>query len=134
MGNLTFWRVIFVALFAFVTWATLTPNPEDTEGGFKIAEWLATLLFSNAQFADKIAHFLAYSALGFVGFHAKILPANWQYLSLLLLPAYGALLEALQGVGAVREPSVLDAFANASGAFAGICFAAITSALRKSLS
>lgn len=130
----TIWRIFFCILFAFVTWATLTPNPENTDTGLKFAAWLADLFFSNKALADKIAHFLAYGALGFTAFPARGRALKSNFVVPVALPVYGMMLELVQGIGGVREPSIWDAVANASGAFFGYYGAYIAFNLLRRLS
>ncbi|WP_411816387.1 VanZ family protein [Hyphococcus sp. DH-69] len=115
-------RVLFVCLFIVVTFLTLTPNPDDTEAGFAFTRLLASALFGNAAFADKIAHFLAYGALGTSAYWAQIELFARRWMILILLPLYGVLLEGLQGLGGVRSPEIADAVANGLGAFCGFLF------------
>ncbi|WP_375206987.1 VanZ family protein [Hyphococcus sp.] len=118
-------RVLFGLLFALVTYLTLTPNPDDVEPGFAVTRWISSLLFGDPKLADKVAHFLAYAALGAM--------AVWAHLSLfgrrlgaaLALAVYGVFLEWLQGVGGVRSPELADAVANGLGALSGAAGAVI---------
>lgn len=120
MTRLTAWRGVFAALFLFVTFMTLTPNPDDTEGEMSIARFISELLFGSAAFGDKVAHVLAYAALGAAAMFASIRIYGRRLLTLAALIAYGVLLEGLQGLGGVRSADALDALANASGALAGV--------------
>ncbi|NWG91852.1 MAG: hypothetical protein HXY21_05015, partial [Parvularculaceae bacterium] len=115
----SFWRGVFALLIVFVTWQTLTPDPEETESGMALARYLAELLFDNADYADKIGHFLAYSALGGAAGLGELRLRGRRRFSVLGLTLYGMALEYLQGLGGVRDAELLDAFANASGALAG---------------
>lgn len=112
-------RAVFVALLLFVTYMTLTPNPEETEGELSIARWISELLFGSGAFGDKVAHLLAYAALALSAMAADISVYGRKRFTLLALAAYGVLLEGLQGLGGVRSAEALDALANASGALAG---------------
>ena len=113
-----FWRGAFALLIAFVTWQTLTPDPDNTEPSIAIARFIAELLFHDARLGDKVAHFLAYSALGGSAAFAHLELANRRWLTIAALAAYGGLLEFLQGFGGVRLPELADALANSSGALA----------------
>lgn len=115
----SFWRGVFALLIVFVTWQTLTPDPEETESGMALARYLAELLFDNADYADKVGHFLAYSALGGAAGLGGLRLRGRRRFSVLGLTLYGMALEYLQGLGGVRDAELLDAFANASGALAG---------------
>lgn len=113
-------RTIFAALLLLVTFLTLTPNPENTEAGFAFTRWIAALLFGDAGFADKVAHFLAYAALGAAAAWAQLALFTKRRVTALALALYGILLEIIQGLGGVRSPEVADAVANALGAISGL--------------
>lgn len=112
-------RGLFWALFAFVTYLTLTPNPDEAEKGFFAARFIADLFFHNPALADKIAHFGAYGLLGFIAVLAQIKFFGRKRWTPIALAAYGAFLEGLQGLGGVRSPELADAAANSAGALAG---------------
>lgn len=114
------WRALFAVLFVVVTYLTLTPDPGDTSGQMSIARWISGFLFGTVALGDKVAHVLAYAALGAAAMSARIFLFGRMTVTLLSLAAYGVLLEALQGLGGVRSADALDALANASGAVAGI--------------
>ncbi|OFX01483.1 MAG: hypothetical protein A3E78_06780 [Alphaproteobacteria bacterium RIFCSPHIGHO2_12_FULL_63_12] len=118
MNFKSFWRGVFALLLLFVTWQTLTPDPDTSKPSIAIARFIATLLFHDPQLADKVAHFLAYAALGGAAAFAHLEAANRRWLTIAMLAAYGALLEVAQGLGGVRMPEVADALANSSGALA----------------
>jgi VanZ family protein len=113
-----FWRGVFALLLAFVTWQTLTADPDDTKPSLAIARYIAELLFHNEKFGDKVAHFLAYAALAGAGAFSHFAYRGRRSPAILALAAYGVLLEFLQGLGGVRSPEFADAVANASGALA----------------
>lgn len=119
MNFLKFWRGVFVLLLVIVTWQTLTPDPEETESGLAIARFLAELLFHDEKFGDKVAHFLAYASLGGSAAFAGLRVAGRQSLMVVLLAAYGGVLELIQGLGGVRVAEFADAISNSSGAIAG---------------
>lgn len=112
-------RVFFAVLFVFVTYMTLTPNPDDTKTEIDIARWIAMMLFGDGSFADKVAHFVAYGSLGGAAALAQIRIAGRASLAIVALALYGALLEGMQGLGGVRTPDLFDGFANAAGAGVG---------------
>jgi len=112
-------RVFFAVLFVFVTYMTLTPNPDDTKTEIDIARWIAMMLFGDGSFADKVAHFVAYGSLGAAAALAQIRIAGRASLAIVALALYGALLEGMQGLGGVRTPDLFDGFANAAGAGVG---------------
>ena len=124
-------RGLFVALVLIVTWLTLTPSPENAESGFALARWAATLLFGDAGLTDKVAHFMAYGALGACAFWARLTLAGRLWAAPLALAVYGAALEGAQGLGGVRSPELADAIANALGALAGFAGAAALSLLAR---
>lgn len=112
-------RIVFAALATLVTWLTLTSNPDNTESGFVLARAIAAMVFSDPALADKVAHFLAYAALGAFAFWGRLHMKAFIWLTPLALAAYGGGLELLQGLGGIREAEFADAFANALGACAG---------------
>lgn len=115
-----FWaRAAFTLLLVVVTFLTVTPNPEDIESGMKLTRWLAALLLGDASYDDKVAHFLAYGALGFAAFWARLAQPGRRRWAVLALAVYGALLEGMQALVAARSPEFGDAVANAAGAIAG---------------
>jgi hypothetical protein len=117
------WRLAFVALALFVTWQTLTPDPDDTEGGMAIALIIAELIFQAPEMADKVAHFLAYAALGGAAALSQFQMLGLRSPVIAAIAVYGMALEGLQGLGGVRAPELADATANALGviaSFAGV--------------
>jgi len=112
------WRGVFALLLAFVTWQTLTADPDNTKPSLAIARFIAELLFHNEKFGDKVAHFLAYAALAGAGAFSHFTFRGRRTPVILALAVYGVLLEILQGLGGVRSPELADAIANASGALA----------------
>ncbi len=127
-SRLLWMRLLFAALLVFITYLTLTPNPDDTSG-FAAARYVAKLLFGDAQFADKIGHFAAYGALGAAAFWAETFIFGRKRWTPLLLAAYGAILEGVQGLGGVRTPEFADGLANALGALSGFIGAYILAQL-----
>lgn len=116
-----FARVLFFVLLALVTWLTLAPDPGGPSGGMALTRWLAALLFGSARDADKIAHFLAYGTLGFVFALSGMRIMGARLAGVVMLVAYGGLLELAQGwFTLARTPDLLDAAANATGA--GLAF------------
>ena len=109
-------RILFAILFGLVTYLTVTTNPETTEGGMALTRWLAEMVLGQAALADKVAHFLAYGALGAAAMFANLRLARRRIVTVLALAAYGALLEGVQALGGVRSPEAADAIANAFGA------------------
>lgn len=112
-------RVFFGLLFLFVTYLTLTPNPDTTDQGMALTRWIADLLFGYQDMGDKVAHFLAYGALGFWAAGSQVRLFGKHLYSVAALVCYGALLELVQGLGGVRTPELADAISNALGAFCG---------------
>lgn len=123
-----YWRVLFAALCVFVTWLTVTPNPDDTEGGMAFARWISDFLFSDSRYADKVGHFAAYGLLGVLAAFSDFSLGGGKWRAPTILAAYGALLEGVQALGGVRAPEFADAIANAAGALSG--FGAIVIARR----
>jgi hypothetical protein len=112
-------RIIFAALFVLVTYLTVTPNPDDLGAGMALTRWIAELLFGDAGLNDKVAHFLAYAALGASAAIAQIRLAGRGAATIGALVFYGGLLEGVQGLVATRDAELLDALANGLGALAG---------------
>lgn len=117
-------RFAFAALLAMVTFLTLTPDPDLAKEGFDLMRWLAVRLFGDASVNDKIAHFLAYVALGATAFLARLRMLGPAPLVVAALAAYGGLLEVLQGLGVARQADFFDAVANTAGAATGFALAA----------
>jgi hypothetical protein len=115
-----FWRGVFALLAAFIAWQTLTPEPEEAKSGLAFARFLAEFLFHDAAYSDKVAHFLAYAALGATAGLGDLRLGGRRRLTVMALALFGVALEFLQGLGGVRVAELADALANAGGAFAGI--------------
>ncbi len=113
-------KIIFVLLFILVTYLSLTTRPETNESGAAVLRWLSALLFSVPDYADKIAHFLAYGALGFFAAGARFTAIDKIWILFIALSGYGVVMEYFQLVGGVRDPDFWDAMTNAGGAFFGI--------------
>ena len=134
MTSRLFWRIVFAALFVFITWASLTPDPEQAPGGMALTRWLSMSLFGDARYADKIAHFTAYGALGGAAVFARFAIAGGLAGLAGALALYGALMEGAQRLGGVRTLDIADAAANAAGALTGVLAAAfLTSAVLRRL-
>jgi hypothetical protein len=116
-------RAAFYLLLLFVTWQTITPDPDQSKNGLAFARWIASLLLGDVTMADKVAHFCAYAALGFLAALGGIRIFGRPIFSLAGLIAYGAALELLQGLGGVRIGDWVDASMNASGAMSGFALA-----------
>lgn len=127
----TLLRAGLFALLAFVTFETLTPDPDDTKTEMGVAQLIALFLFGGPALADKVAHFTAYFSLAIAAGVARLAPAGRDWLLAVALGAYGALLEVLQGLGGVRDAEWRDGFANALGAVTGVAiFAAASRVVR----
>lgn len=124
------WRAAFALFLIFVTWQTLTPDPEESKSGLALARYLAAMLFGDAGYADKIAHFLAYATLGGLAGMGDLRAFGKRRFSVLLLFLYGLLLEWLQGVGGVRDAEIVDALANATGAVTGFAVSMVVARFR----
>lgn len=119
-----FARAQLAVLFVLVTYLTVTPNPDDAELGMALTRWLAAMLLGDGAFGDKVAHFLAYAALGGAAALAGVRIAGRALYALAGLALYGAALEGVQGAMGVRQPELADALANALGAAVGYPVAA----------
>ena len=116
MPPVLFWaRGLFAVLFFIVTFLTLTPNPEDTQSGFALARWVAVIVLGDSGLTDKVAHFMAYGALGVTAYWAQIYLFRRRWVLPVALTLYGAALEGAQGLGGVRSPELADAVANSLG-------------------
>jgi len=97
-----FWSYVSIAVLVGITVLSLMPPKSGVE------------IPSN----DKINHFIAYSVLSFcclmARFYKRIITV------LLFCIAYGVLMELVQGMVPGREQSILDIFANISGAIIGL--------------
>ena len=87
-------KAIFVAYLTLLTIASLIPGSD----------------LPSVTYNDKIAHVAGYFVLGVLGSSVSRRPAMFW-----LLCAYGIAIEVLQGLSGQREPSALDALANALG-------------------
>ena len=120
MTSTNFWRVLFVIFFIIVTYASLTPDPDTLDQSGGIMKWLASLLLGSEDHGDKIAHFLAYGALGFCIFPGRLALFGRFALTFVALLGYGFLMEWMQSFSVERQTSMLDATANTAGLIAGL--------------
>lgn len=125
MTTTRWWRLAFVALMLFVTWQTLTPDPDDTEGGMALARWIAEAILGSADLGDKVAHFMAYAALGGSAAFGQFRMLGQRAPIIAGIAIYGVALEGLQGLGGVREPEIADAMANVFGVISSFTVVAI---------
>lgn len=130
MTTRNWWRLAFVAFACLVTWQTLTPDPEDTEGGMAIARWIAEVVFHSAEMGDKVAHFMAYGALGLSAAFGQFRMMGLRPPVIAAIAVYGMALEGLQGLGGVRAPELADAAANAFGVVAAFATAMVLERVR----
>lgn len=129
-----FWlRILFATLFVVITYLTLTPNPVESEPGFALTRFISSMFFGDSKNADKVGHFLAYAALGYVAFWARLALFSKKWTVVAALALYGVLLEILQGMGGVRSPEVADAIANALGAVCGFAGGMLLHRLKKAV-
>lgn len=112
-------RVLFIGLLVIVTYLTVAPNPETAEPGFLATRIIASFLFGDAAYADKVGHFVAYGALGAAARFSLRPGVQWWPVAL-GLAAYGMSLEGVQYFLDARSAEIWDALANALGAVAGI--------------
>lgn len=120
-----FWRINAVVIAVLVAILSLTPDPNDLGHAASWTEWLARLILGDPTSADKIAHFLAYGALGFfvtLGWLSTKRTLLWIVVGLI---GYGAALEVLQAVGGSRTGDIFDLLANTIGAASGVIGAII---------
>lgn len=120
MVSMLLWaRAAFGALFVFVTFQTLIAEPDPIGSGLALARWISQAVLRGAVSADKVAHFVAYCALGATAFWAKVKPFGKTWPMPLGLALYGGLLEIIQGLGGVRDAEFADTVADMLGAYAG---------------
>ena len=120
MTLLGFARIGFGLLFVFITYLTLTPNPEDMDSGMAITRWISERLFGDPVLGDKVAHFAAYGALGAAAVFAHVRFFGSLAYTAIALAVYGAALEGLQGMSGLRSPELADATANALGVLVAV--------------
>ena len=112
-------KLLALTLGAVIVVLSLIPNPPGGAGGGPIGAWLSQLVFGTEAYADKAAHFLAYTALSGTTLLAWGRHRRQAALTLLLLLALGAVLELLQAAGGVRTGDLTDMLANGLGVGAG---------------
>ena len=121
MLHVRYWRILTAVVAVGIVVLSLLPEPPEIPGGF--------------QFADKLAHFIAYLALSFLLFASiseeKI--AGKARMTVLIVAGlcilFGGLIEILQ-MFTGRQPELLDLTADLIGA---VCGAVIGAGLRKHL-
>ena len=120
-----FWRINAVIIAVLVAVVSLTPDTDALASTISFTAWLAKFLLGDPTSSDKIAHFLAYGALGFfttLGFA----PRKSRLLTVAAgIIVYGASLEVLQAMGGHRTGDIYDLLANSLGATCGIIGALI---------
>jgi VanZ family protein len=112
-------RALTVALGALIVVLSLIDDPSRATGGNDLGAILSRLLFGTGAYGDKVSHFAAYGALGFLallGFGRHRMQA---VLVAVVLLALGGALELLQAAGGVRTGDLMDMAANAGGVAAG---------------
>ncbi|MEO1311093.1 MAG: hypothetical protein AAFV51_09005 [Pseudomonadota bacterium] len=112
-------RGLFIVVFIGVTIISLIPNPENAPAGGTMTRWLALLFLGAEQHADKVGHFLAYGALGFLGAASRVRVPRIDALGPAALALWGVVMELGQGLIAARDTEGLDALANSLGAGVG---------------
>ncbi len=121
-------RVGFVLLLGVVTVLSLASFPSGAAPGNALTRMIATLLLGDAAHADKVGHFMAYSALGAAAYFAAIARRPF-WAAPALLALYGAGLEGVQYFLAGRTADIVDAAVNGVGAASGYAVAAGLGAL-----
>lgn len=118
-----FARVNTVILIILIAIVSLTPDSHDLDPALSLTEWLSRILFKRADLSDKIAHFLAYGALGL--FATFGWGRRWRDLMTIFAfaIAYGLLLEILQLAFGARKGDGYDLLANVCGGGVGIMVA-----------
>ncbi len=112
-------RAGFIVLLGVVTVVSVLPNPTGAIPGNAITRFIAALFFGATTHADKVGHFLAYSALGGAAYLAVIARKPiWR--APLLLAFYGVCLEGVQYFIDARSADLWDAVVNSIGAATGV--------------
>jgi VanZ family protein len=111
--------LLTIALLAVIAYLSLSPpSPHDT-GGMPMLRFVAESVLGDPDAEDKVGHFLAYAALGFV----SLLAWPGRPVSVLALATlYGGLMELGQMLVAGRSASWGDLLADGLGALAGVLF------------
>ena len=119
-------RVLAVITAVMIAFMSLTPVSDAAAGRFSLIEEIAKLIFDDRAQADKIGHFLAYTALGaLAAFGVRLFGevlVIFGFLALGLV-AYGGFLEIAQGFVPERSRSFADLLANTLGVFVGFVLA-----------
>ena len=117
--RITLARAGFILLLGVVTVISVWPNPAGVIPGNAITRFIADLFFGAATHADKVGHFLAYSALGGAAYLAALARKPiWR--APLLLALYGVVLEGVQFFVDARSADPWDAAVNSIGAATGV--------------
>lgn len=117
-------RICFFLVLVFVTYQTLAPA-SDIKTTFSIGEWISNRLFGHTEFGDKVGHFLAYGALGYLFVLGWKPPLRTLLLGVAGLTVYGGVLEVFQGLSVSRQMDPYDAIANFFGALLGAAVASV---------
>ncbi|MEM9810195.1 MAG: VanZ family protein [Pseudomonadota bacterium] len=116
-------RFLTASLALAIAILSLTPDTNSVGQGLWLFSYLAQVLLGSAEQSDKIGHFAAYGALGFVA--ALGFEKNRRLLTVfLVIVLYGVILEGVQGLSPVRSTSWADMLANSLGAMMGLGLAA----------
>jgi hypothetical protein len=112
--------VLVAAVIAFLS---LAPPDQTEPDRMSLLAVIAELLLGDAGAEDKVGHFLAYAALGFLSLAAK----PGRVLAVIVLSTvYGGVMEVLQLLVEGRSASFADLLADLLGACAGVlCLLAI---------
>ncbi len=112
-------RWLYGILLLVVIVLSLIPTQEDLPGTTDVFRWLAEIFLGDAEYSDKVSHFLAYGTLTGVGLLAFIRPLGRSLLLPLAMLLLSGLLELAQGLVSSRMPDWLDFVANGTGVAAG---------------
>lgn len=116
-------RAGFIILLGVVTVISVLPNPTGAIPGNAITRFISALFLGATTHADKVGHFLAYSALGGAAYLAMLARKPiWR--APFLLAVYGVCLEGVQYFIDARSADLWDAAVNSIGAATGV-FAAL---------
>lgn len=120
MTYAAFWRINAISVATLIFIVSLAPDTDDLDPAMSLTEWLSRIVFGTTDLGDKIAHFLAYAALGFFSVLGWGRSARALTTTLAFIIVYGLLLEILQLIGGSRTGDVLDLLADSLGGLLGM--------------
>lgn len=115
-----FFRVVSVAIAVAIVCLSLAPEVETPPEAMDLFSIIARAIFGTAEESDKVAHFVAYAALGFssaIGWGRSLVAYAFIAASLIV---GGTVMEIIQGLIGYRQADALDFAANTFGVFFGL--------------